>query len=90
MKSRAAFPNFRRGVQFQIDLKGASVRVFGLPGMVMIACLPALTSGGAVGLPLAAPPSSRYQPTRASAAVLRSLCLPKGKALCGTRRSIQQ
>jgi hypothetical protein len=36
------------------DLKGASVRVFGLPGMVMIACPPALTSGGAVGslLPL--------------------------------------
>ena len=41
----------------EIDLKGASVRVFGLPGVVMIACLPALTSGGAVGLPLAAPPS---------------------------------
>jgi hypothetical protein len=33
------------------------VRVFGLPGMVMIACPPALTSGGAVGLPLAAPPT---------------------------------
>jgi hypothetical protein len=33
------------------------VRVFALPGMVMIACPPALTSGGAVGLPLAAPPT---------------------------------
>ena len=33
------------------------MRVFALPGMVMIACPPALTSGGAVGLPLAAPPT---------------------------------
>ncbi len=33
------------------------MRVFALPGMVMIACPPALTSGGAVGLFLAAPPT---------------------------------
>ena len=47
------------------------MRVFGLPGMVMIACPPALTSGGAVGLPLAAPPSFQipaYQGERSSVA----------------------